>query len=617
MKLISCHIDAFGKFNNVDFDFKNLTVICQNNGYGKTTLAQFVKAMFYSLPPSSKKAGVKSERDLYRPFNFDGKFGGRLTFECEKGRFVAVRMFSTTPTLDKFMLFDAKTNLLSNEFSSNLGEELFGVGRETFENSTFFGQQNLVSGINDDIRARLSTGVLSGDDVDNFEKAQEKLQKKMREIRADMRASGVDELKEEKERLLAKDALLKTRLKSVEDDLKEAQEISKSVKKQTKNLDKNEITSFTSQKIACDSVVENNKGRLELKQKQLDEVKAKTNLTSSDVEFLKNDYDKNLIKRNNNLLMIFATLIVLGVAGLVVGAVIKNMILIYVFAGVVLVGLAVVIYVMLSKYNHSYWAEQYHQILERCKIKPQELEKQIEIFEQTSSDVRHLEDEILQLKKEIDDKTKQANQLENDFKAKYGCWIEEFSIKKDEDSYKLSAIEKKIVELENDKKHYVDDLENIQSALFDVDGNIAEKLQKLDSLQKKYEILLKTCAYLDKAKDDISNRYVEPVSKLFDKYYKNFLADGESVLIDSNLNMKFGSTFSDVSYLSAGLFDLVYICKRFALIDLLYKKEKPILILDDPFANFDDEKLEIAKSLVQELSKKYQILLFTCQKSRA
>ena len=53
------------------------------------------------------------------------------------------------------------------------------------------------------------------------------------------------------------------------------------------------------------------------------------------------------------------------------------------------------------------------------------------------------------------------------------------------------------------------------------------------------------------------------------------------------------------------------------MIDLLYKKEKPILILDDPFANFDDEKLEIAKSLVQELSKKYQILLFTCQKSRA
>ena len=95
------------------------------------------------------------------------------------------------------------------------------------------------------------------------------------------------------------------------------------------------------------------------------------------------------------------------------------------------------------------------------------------------------------------------------------------------------------------------------------------------------------------------------------------MSDGDDVLIDSNLNMKFGSNFSDVSYLSAGLFDLVYICKRFALIDLLYKKEKPILILDDPFANFDDEKLEIAKSLVQELSKKYQILLFTCQKSRA
>ena len=185
MKLISCHIDAFGKLKNVDFDFNDeMNVFYEKNGFGKTTLAHFIKAMFYSLPASSKKANFKTDRDLYRPFDFDGKFGGNLKFFCKKGTFIVFRQFGNTPTLDKFYLFDAKTNLISNTFSSNLGDELFGVGRDTFESSTFFGQQNLVSGINDDMRASLSTGVLSGDDIDNFENAQSLIQKKAKDIRA-------------------------------------------------------------------------------------------------------------------------------------------------------------------------------------------------------------------------------------------------------------------------------------------------------------------------------------------------------------------------------------------------------------------------------------------------
>ncbi len=37
---------------------------------------------------------------------------------------------------------------------------------------------------------------------------------------------------------------------------------------------------------------------------------------------------------------------------------------------------------------------------------------------------------------------------------------------------------------------------------------------------------------------------------------------------------------------------------------------------DDPFVNFDDEKLEKAKRLLQNLGNRYQIVYFTCHKSR-
>ena len=48
MKLLSCYIENYGKISATTFDFnEGLTAFCEKNGYGKTTLASFVKAMFY------------------------------------------------------------------------------------------------------------------------------------------------------------------------------------------------------------------------------------------------------------------------------------------------------------------------------------------------------------------------------------------------------------------------------------------------------------------------------------------------------------------------------------------------------------------------------------------
>ena len=53
MKLISCYIAGFGKFIGQAFDFKaDLTVIREDNGWGKTTLAEFIVSMLF------KKCGI-------------------------------------------------------------------------------------------------------------------------------------------------------------------------------------------------------------------------------------------------------------------------------------------------------------------------------------------------------------------------------------------------------------------------------------------------------------------------------------------------------------------------------------------------------------------------------
>ena len=61
---------------------------------------------------------------------------------------------------------------------------------------------------------------------------------------------------------------------------------------------------------------------------------------------------------------------------------------------------------------------------------------------------------------------------------------------------------------------------------------------------------------------------------------------------------------------------IITLCMRLALIDCLYPKEKPFVVFDDPFVNFDDEKLELCKNLMSDIANHYQIIYFTCHDSR-
>ena len=70
----------------------------------------------------------------------------------------------------------------------------------------------------------------------------------------------------------------------------------------------------------------------------------------------------------------------------------------------------------------------------------------------------------------------------------------------------------------------------------------------------------------------------------------------------------------ELFFLSSGYQDLIGICLRLAFVDVMYKDEKPFIILDDPFANLDGEKILKAKELIEQVSKEYQVIYFTCHK---
>lgn len=171
MKLISLYIENFGGLHQYALNFEEgLTVIEEANGFGKTTLAEFIRAMFYGFPRKAKTLD-KSRRQKYTPWN-GGKFGGNLVFESDGIRYRVERSFGATPKGDSFTLIDLETGKKSSRFTEELGLELFRLDGDSFERSTYLPQMTEGQVMTTDaIRSKLSDLVEDTNDVGNYEKA--------------------------------------------------------------------------------------------------------------------------------------------------------------------------------------------------------------------------------------------------------------------------------------------------------------------------------------------------------------------------------------------------------------------------------------------------------------
>ena len=103
MKLLSLYVENFGTLQGFSLSpADGFNVLYQKNGWGKTTLAVFIKAMLYGLPASTKRTLDDNERKKYTPWQ-GGAFGGCIEFETAKGRFRAERFFGAKESLDEFV----------------------------------------------------------------------------------------------------------------------------------------------------------------------------------------------------------------------------------------------------------------------------------------------------------------------------------------------------------------------------------------------------------------------------------------------------------------------------------------------------------------------------------
>ncbi|MCH4070853.1 MAG: AAA family ATPase [Lachnospiraceae bacterium] len=197
-----------------------------------------------------------------------------------------------------------------------------------------------------------------------------------------------------------------------------------------------------------------------------------------------------------------------------------------------------------------------------------------------------------------------------------GQSLEELQKRSGDLNEKLESIQNQIRDIEQFKEQKSEKLEEAEKAAEDA----AADREKLNRLEHTYRILVLTQKYLQVAKENFSKRYMTQIKSAFLKYYRMICPDEQQIYeLDANLNLQVRERggLHDIRLLSEGYQDLVSLCRRMSMIEAMYKQEKPFLILDDPFVNLDDKKLQGAKEFLSQISTKYQVIYFTCQQSRA
>ncbi len=184
MTIRRIHIGAFGPLRDFDAElYSGMNVIRGDNESGKTSLAGFIKFIFYGLSGRSAPGEV-SERKKF--VNWDtGTAEGYLVishgdreFRIERNLSVTVRAGSDKEAVSETVtVTDTATGGRVFDLEQCPGAALFGVPEQVFVNTVFSGQSagSKVDGA--DTAAAVENMLFSADETVNVKKAAEKLDK--------------------------------------------------------------------------------------------------------------------------------------------------------------------------------------------------------------------------------------------------------------------------------------------------------------------------------------------------------------------------------------------------------------------------------------------------------
>lgn len=685
MKLLKCYIENFGGLKNFTYDFKDgLNTIKENNGFGKTTFATFIKSMFYGLDISNKTE--KSDRVKYKPWQ-GGNFGGYIEFEVNNKKYRIERFFGAKSSNDTFKLFDLATNLESKDFTENIGEEIFKISKEAYERSTYIPQGQIQINMEDSLSAKLGNVLENENDVQTSDEAIKKIEETMKIYKKtgsrgmlNEKKEKLNELKRVSENCKFDEENLKFRKNKMEDikhQIKEKQELKEkkqeiiakkieSGRKQAKleiynnilnKLDENKKQYYELKEIFKNDITENldfnnmistsielekNIDNAILQSPKIQEYDIEIQKQENNMQNMKQKLNESNIKKQkkNNLSKI---LLISGILIFIIGLIL-SILSINMFIGVCtgVLGIIISICGILKIKNKNIENECYNieksindikkeiQYLtdEKNKIE-QKIDSILMNYPNSENDkiilLSDLKIKVIQfinVLKELDKNQKLKNDFEKNNDISKLKEKEEFAnINETEINTEIKSISFDLDKLIDEKNQYKNQIEVLENKIDEneyLETDIQNLQEEIIEMEKRYDILKQTKELLEGAKESFASSYLNEMINGYNEIL-NIIDDKDlDTNVDINLDVKIDVNGSkkDVKYFSTGYKDLIYICMRLSLVKALFKEEKPFIILDDPFVNLDEEKTTKALNLLEELSKKYQIIYFICNSSR-
>ena len=652
-------ISSFGKLKDFSLSLNGgFNGICEANGYGKTTIANFVKAMFFGFSKTRAGKLADNERKKYTPWESNQKFGGYIRFCYNDKIYKIERFFGKTAASDTFALFD-EYNVPCNDFDENVGWDIFEIDADSFERCLYLPQKEVVVDANDSFLSKLNKIVDNTDDFNNYESAMAKLQDIQRQLVSTSRTKNVskktqilDEIAKTQDKLYTaqqsyimadeKQKIIDQNNQSIERaqaglrELKEKQRASDS-KKALQS--KAEIflrveNNYNQAKNRVDALIEKNADVsddyiMQISQK-IDELEVAKQQVAKLGEEQKAIQKPKQSKVPYVLCGIVAVLILIATA-FFANSMIANPVL---FALPVVALLGVAFLAIKSKLKFRVKTKQLDKFNDEQKQKVQE---QIVLTEQKQNELVNLfanhkifepnfHVALSQLKNNkavYEEAILNYRYATNEWNAKmadpeFALAMNSSSIQTVDYTDEIKRMDEYVLELSKQNASLQKEVEmllgnaNLASDL----KNRTERLkQALDEVEKQAKLAEIALGCLEQAKTNLSQSFMPVIAENFNKYI-GIITNGQyqQASLDDKFNLRLceKNSYREFDFFSKGIIDISVFCLRLALIDTMYGDNLPFLILDDPFVNYDDEKMKTALQLVNERSKKCQIIYFTC-----
>ena len=572
MRLQKCYIENFGTLHHYLLYFESgLTLVNENNGFGKSTLAAFIKAMFYGFPKASKTL-EKNERKKYMPWQ-GGIYGGYLDFSLNQKEYRIERTFGMTPKEDHFKLFRLNPVSICYDFTENIGYELFKINAESFEKTIFMHQFTQSDGFSTaEINSMMVKIIDEITDLENYHNAIKILKTSRGKIISNKGNEGS--------------------LKKINEDISKAELRQKQIKKQQEELAKyrteltkiNETISFYEKT----NTGSNGNGHLAIANQhphlaELDEINNQLTNQQNIVHELNKKLDS--IKRPKHL----PTMILLLVSCMMLLFIRFNSF----FLNDLIVYLLNLCSYLMIVFTALYWGVAVFRY--QCTRK--------KVMRQITQEERYIHE--LQSKKF-------AFMHQIHFQPEHR---NVYSNLQSSDREIYESLTQKRISLHEEIAVLKHSLETLADHKYKLQGLINERNKQLEKLK----LLDKAIEHLTHAYESISAGHINTFKASFDYYTKQIMNIPTSdIRFDKEINpfIEIFGIQRELPYFSSAEQTMIALCIRLALIDILYPTESIFLIMDDPFCCFDECNLSRVMKFLDRYTEKHQILYLTCHGSR-